>query len=80
MTRRFQCLAGYALDAGADGVLFTCSAFGPAIEACREKLQFSMTDAARLSAQASGRPVLTTPDSAVRRLRSLSENNGKQSA
>ena len=33
MTGRFLALAGYALDAGADGILFTCSAFGPCIDA-----------------------------------------------
>jgi len=163
MMRRFLTLATYARDAGATGILFTCSAFGPAIEACRSALplpllkpneamidealaqggtigllatfapslasmeqefaeraaalgvrahlvlravpgafqalqrgdaaghdaaiaheaaalagcdricfaQFSMSSAANAAATASGRPVLTTPDSAVQRLREL---------
>lgn len=33
MHARFERLAQYALDCGANGVLFTCSAFGPCIEA-----------------------------------------------
>jgi Asp/Glu/hydantoin racemase len=33
MTRRFVALAGYAISTGASGILFTCSAFGPCIEA-----------------------------------------------
>jgi Asp/Glu/hydantoin racemase len=35
MTERFITLARYARDCGADAILFTCSAFGPAIEAAR---------------------------------------------
>jgi hypothetical protein len=34
MTERFLTLARYAVDTGAGGILFTCSAFGPCIEAC----------------------------------------------
>jgi len=32
MHARFIALAGYAIEAGAQGILFTCSAFGPCIE------------------------------------------------
>jgi hypothetical protein len=38
MTERFLTLARYARVSGADGVLFTCSAFGPCIEACAHEL------------------------------------------
>ena len=38
MTGRFLALARYAANAGADGILFTCSAFGPCIDACAEML------------------------------------------
>ena len=164
LTDRFVRLACYACGAGADGILFTCSAFGLAIDVCKQAVaipvlrpneamvaqamthgdrialmatfepalapitnevhayaasigrhvtvdqiyvpealkaaqagdqerhnelvaqaskaargadvigfaQFSMSQAAAdLSAQISGRPVLTTPDSAVRRMREL---------
>jgi len=157
MTERFLSLARYAATTGADGILFTCSAFGPCIEAVarahapmpvlkpneamieqavakgrrigllstfpptlasmprefpesveivskladgalaalnrgdaaeHDRLiadaarslrdcdvialaQFSMAGAAPLVAQATGRPVLTTPDSAVRKLREM---------
>lgn len=38
MTRRFLALARYAAATGAHGILFTCSAFGPCIEACARDL------------------------------------------
>ncbi len=38
MTERFLILARYARACGADGILFTCSAFGPCIEACAAEL------------------------------------------
>lgn len=38
MTTRFLTLARYAASTGADGILFTCSAFGPCIEACANDL------------------------------------------
>ena len=38
MTERFRTLARYAKASGANGILFTCSAFGPCIEACAREL------------------------------------------
>jgi hypothetical protein len=38
MTERFLTLARYAKACGADAILFTCSAFGPCIEACAQAL------------------------------------------
>jgi Asp/Glu/hydantoin racemase len=38
MTQRFLTLARYAAGIGADGILFSCSAFGPCIEACARDL------------------------------------------
>jgi Asp/Glu/hydantoin racemase len=39
MYRRFDTLADYAISVGADGILYTCSAFGPAIESVQHRLQ-----------------------------------------
>jgi Asp/Glu/hydantoin racemase len=38
MTERFLTLARYAAGTGAQGILFSCSAFGPCIEACAREL------------------------------------------
>ncbi len=38
MTARFLALADYAVGTGAQAILFTCSAFGPCIEACAADL------------------------------------------
>jgi Asp/Glu/hydantoin racemase len=38
MTARFRALARYAVGTGAEGILFTCSAFGPPIEAVAKDL------------------------------------------
>src|SRR5438309_11261228 len=38
MYGRFRRLAAYALDHGAAGILFTCSAFGPAIETVAQEV------------------------------------------
>jgi Asp/Glu/Hydantoin racemase len=76
MTERFLTLARYAASCGADGILFTCSAFGPCIDACARALapmpvlkpNEAMIDEAVEHAGASGRigllatfaPTLTT--------------------
>ena len=39
MTARFLRLGRYAADCGADGILFTCSAFGASIEAVAQALK-----------------------------------------
>ena len=37
MTGRFETLAGYVIGTGAQGILFTCSAFGPCIDAVKRR-------------------------------------------
>jgi aspartate/glutamate racemase len=37
MTQRFFALADYAVSTGAQGILFTCSAFGPCIDAVKRR-------------------------------------------
>ena len=37
MTQRFLALADYAVGTGANAILFTCSAFGPCIEAVKQR-------------------------------------------
>lgn len=37
MTARFLALADYAVGTGADAILFTCSAFGPCIDAVKQR-------------------------------------------
>jgi len=39
MIERFVMIGHYCVKAGADAILFTCSAFGPAIEECRRQLK-----------------------------------------
>jgi Asp/Glu/hydantoin racemase len=39
MIGRFVDIGHYCVNAGADAILFACSAFGPAIEACRRQLK-----------------------------------------
>ena len=39
MIERFVMIGHYCVKAGADAILFTCSAFGPAIEECRRQVK-----------------------------------------
>ncbi len=60
MTDRFLTLARYAAGTGADGILFSCSAFGPCIEACAAALPIPVlkpNEAAIEEAMAHGRRI-----------------------
>lgn len=60
MTERFLTLARYAAGTGADGILFSCSAFGPCIEACAAALPIPVlkpNEAAIEEAMAHGRRI-----------------------
>ena len=65
MTQRFLTLADYAVACGADALLFTCSAFGPCIDAVKArhaalpvlKPNEAMIDEAVAAAQAVGGPI-----------------------
>jgi aspartate/glutamate racemase len=65
LTARFVALADYAVGTGADAILFTCSAFGPCIEAVQRrhaalpvlKPNEAMVDDAVALAAAQGRPI-----------------------
>jgi Asp/Glu/hydantoin racemase len=60
MTERFLTLARYAHGTGADGILFSCSAFGPCIEACAAALPIPVlkpNEAAIEEAMAHGRRI-----------------------
>lgn len=65
MTARFVTLADYAVGAGANAILFTCSAFGPCIEAVARrhpqmpvlKPNEAMIDEAQIVAASTGKPI-----------------------
>ena len=62
MTRRFLSLADYCVDQGADAILFTCSAFGPCIDA--------------VAARHAGLPVLKPNEAMVEEAEALAKLRG----
>ena len=70
MTGRFLALAGYAIETGAAAILFTCSAFGAAIDAVKAALRvlpvLKPNEAALEAALASGKRI-ALPTRAARR-------------
>lgn len=89
MIARFRTLAHYCVDQGAAGILFTCSAFGPAIEAARSAVavpvlkpnEAMLAEALDLAARGTGRIAMLatfapTIDSVAAELRSLSAPRG----
>jgi maleate cis-trans isomerase len=64
------CLAQYAKTCGADGILFTCSAFGPAIDEVKRTIGLpTLKPNEAMFSDALHKPVLTSPASAVRQLK-----------
>ena len=66
MTQRFIALADYAVASGAQAILFTCSAFGPCIDAVKQRLrplpvlkpsEAMVDEAVALAATTGGRPI-----------------------
>jgi hypothetical protein len=89
MIHRFRALAGYCVEHGSAGVLFTCSAFGPAIEAAQSAVsvpvlkpnEAMLVEALDLAARGSGRVALLatfapTIDSVAEEFRLLSAARG----